>query len=79
MTSSKAEQIRNRLLEFCTLFSFEYKEKVWGIDPFNPTLFRLYCGEYSEDIKSIEKVMQCPVFDGECLNDIADSIEILDW
>lgn len=79
MTSSKAEQIRERLLEFCTLMSFRYKGVYCDIDPFNPHLFHVMCGDNERDVHSIEEVMRSPLFDGACLQDIADEIEILEW
>lgn len=79
MTSSKAEQIKNRLLEFCCLMTFTYHGIECGIDPFNPNDFHINCGGEEQDVDSIEKVMESPFFEGACLNDIADEIEILDW
>lgn len=75
----KAEQIRQRLLEFCCLMTFEYKGMDCSIDPFNPKLFHVNCNGYEQDIFSIDDVMNKPLFGGECLNDIAEYIKILDW
>lgn len=79
MTSSKAEQIKNRLLEFCGLMTFRYHGLDCDIDPFDSKHFHVNCGGNEQDVDSIEKVMESPLFDGDCLNDIADNIEILDW
>ncbi len=79
MTSSKAEQIKARLLEFCTLMSFNYRGLYCDIDPFNPHLFHVMCGDDERDVNSIEEVMEGPLFAGACLRDIADEIEIIDW
>lgn len=79
MISSKAEQIKNRLLEFCCLISFNYRGVYCDIDPFNPRLFHVTCGKDEQDVGSIEEVMESPLFAGACLNDIADGIEILEW
>ena len=79
VTSYKAEQIKKRLLEFCTLMEFEYNGLECHIDPFNPTLFHIYCNGAEKDVHSIDDVMSAPLFGGKCLNDIADQIQILDW
>lgn len=79
MTSLKAEQIKNRLLEFCCLMVFEYHGIECSIDPFNSKDFHINCGGNEQDVDSIEKVMGSPIFDGACLNDVADKIEIIDW
>lgn len=74
-----AEQIKERLLEFCTLMTFEYHGLHCSIDPFNPKLFHINCNGDEQDVDSIEKVMGSPLFDGACLNDIVNEIYILDW
>ena len=79
MISSKAEQIRKRLLEFCCLMSFNYRGVYCDIDPFNPQLFHIMCGNEEMDVGSIDDVMESPLFAGACLKDIADEIEILEW
>ena len=79
MVSFKAEQIKSRLLEFCCLMSFNYRGVHCDIDPFNPRLFHVMCGNDEQDDGSIEEVMESPLFAGACLNDIADEIEILEW
>ncbi len=78
-TSSKADRIRERLLEFCCLMTFEYNGLDCDIDPFNPGLFHVTCNGQEQDVFSIDDVMNKPLFDGACLNDIADQINILDW
>ena len=79
LTSSRAGEIKARLLEFCTLMSFEYQGVYCDIDPFNPHLFHIMCGDEERDAHSIEEVMERPYFLGACLRDIADEIEIIDW
>ena len=76
---SKSEQIKARLLEFCTLMSFTYHGVHCDIDPFNPHLFHIMCGNEECDVHSIDDVMDSPLFSGACLRDIADEIEILEW
>ncbi len=79
MTSLKAEEIKNRLLEFGCLFAFEYKGTECNIDPFNPNDFHLMCGESETDVCSIDEVMSIPFFNGKCLTEIVDIISITDW
>lgn len=79
MTSYSAQEIKNRLLEFATLMSFTYNGLDCSIDPFNPNLFHVNCDGEEQDIYTIDDVMSKPLFGGECLNDIADRIQVLDW
>ncbi len=79
MTSSKSEEIKNRLLEFSGLMVFKFGEMECDIDPFNQHLFHVACNGTEKDIYSIEDVMEKPLFAGYSLNEIAEEIEILDW
>lgn len=79
MISSKADEIKSRLLEFCTLFSFDYNGKTYGVDPFNLKLFRVYTGENGQDVDNIDDVMNLPFIEGKSLNELADKILIIDW
>ncbi len=75
-TSSKAEKIKARLLEFCTLMSFEYRGLYCDVDPFDLHLFHIMCGDEERDVHSIKEVMESPLFAGASLQDIADEITI---
>ena len=79
MISYSSEQIKQRLLEFCTLMTFDYNGLECHIDPFNPEYFHIYCDGQEQDVYSIDDVMSRPIFGGACLNDIAEKIKILDW
>lgn len=79
MTSCKAEDIKNRLLECCTLMAFVYNGLDCDIDPFSPSHFHLSCAGTERDFESIDAVMNEPFFDGACLKDIAEEIEITEW
>lgn len=79
MISSKAEQIKARLLEFAGLMTFNYHGLDCDIDPFNPKLFHICCDGQEQDVYCIDDVMTLPLFDGACLNDIAKEIDVLDW
>ncbi len=79
MTSSKATEIRKRLLEFCGIMAFRYHGMDCDIDPFNPSFFHVACNGTETDVNSIDEVMSGQLFDGACLNDIAEEIDILEW
>lgn len=78
-TSFNAEDIKSRLLEFCTLFSFFYKGIYCNIDPFSPTEFSVMCGGEEWDVDNIEDVMNKPFFVGRSLNEIYPEITIDEW
>lgn len=79
MISSKAETIKNRIVEFCTLILLEYNGKEYSIDPFAPDDFHINCAGNEFDLHSIDEVMNKPMFDGKALAEIADDITIVDW
>ncbi len=71
-----ATEIHNRLLEFATAFTFDYKNKHGGVDPFNDTEFDMWYGDTLITVCSIDEVMNTPIFDGKSLTDIVDEIDI---
>ncbi len=79
MTSYNLEDIKSRLLEFSGLMSFEYNGLYCDIDPFNKNNFHVTCNGNEHDMKSIDDVLNSPVFGGCALNEIWDKIKILDW
>lgn len=79
MISSKAIQIKNRLLEFCSLMTLQYNGVEFDIDPFNQQLFHICYNGNEWEAHSIEEVMNNPFISGRCLNDIAEEIEVIDW
>lgn len=79
MISSKAEQLKELILGFAGIITFDYHGLECSIDPFNPKLFHINCNGVEEDIYSIDDLMTLPLFDGDCLNNIAGKIENLDW
>lgn len=81
MTSSngRAKQIRDRLLEFCSLMTLRYKNIEFDIDPFNPEYFHISCNGKEWDVDSIDKVMDERFLKGRSLNEIAEVVEIIDW
>lgn len=74
------EKVKNRILEFCSHFTFEYDDKICGIDPYNFNEFDMWYGEnVTHTASSIDEVMNKPFFDGKSLTQIADEIKIIDW
>lgn len=78
-----AKAIKERIAEMCTHFTFEYKGIDCGIDPLcNPDKnikFDMWFGDETYGAKTIDEVMNTPLFDGKCLNDIAEDIDIIDF
>lgn len=74
-----AEKIKNRVGEICSHFTFDYNGKCCGVDPLSRNNFDMWCGDENFNAKSLDEVMNTKLFDGECLNDIADKIEIDEW
>ncbi len=77
------EKIKSRIEEGCSHFTFEYNDKVCGIDPvYNPKdgqRYEMWCGEDEYTAKSVDEVMSKPMFDGKCLSEIYGKIDIIDW
>ncbi len=73
------ERIKARISEICSHFLFSYKGKDCGVDPFSETNFDMWCGEEYLKAKSIEAVMNTPLFDGKTLSEIANDIDIVSW
>ncbi len=78
-----ANKIRNRIAECCTLFGFIYNQAECHVDPYykgsNSYEYLLFCNGDEMTVHSLDEVMNTPFFNGRCLNDIADAIEITDW
>ena len=73
------EDIKDRILEFCTHFRFDFCGKDCGVDPFNKKYFHLWCDRKTLEVHSIEEVFNTPFFCGKALKDIVDEIEITEW
>ena len=73
------EDIRDRLLEFCNMFGFDYNGHSCGVDPFNKQSFHLCCDGKVLEVHSIEDVFTTPYFGGKALKDIVDDIDIVEW
>lgn len=76
MTSA---DIKNRISEMASHFTFVYNKKNCGIDPYSSTNFDIWCGDSLYTATSIDEVMRRPFFDGKSLNEISNNIEIIDF
>lgn len=74
-----ADKIKNRLSEMCTHMTFSFAGKDCGVDPLSHSHFDMWFGDDTLSANSIDEVMSAPLFDGKALEDIATSIDIIDW
>lgn len=74
-----SEKIRDRISEIASHFTFQYKGKNAGIDPFSKHSFDMWFGDNEKRANSIDEVMNDKFFDGKSLAEIADEIDIIDW
>lgn len=70
---------RNRINSLVSFVSFTYNGKQCGVDPISHTHFEMWCGNEYLEAQSIDEVMNCRIFEGKSLNEIADKIDIIDW
>jgi len=72
-----AVEIKNRINEFVTAFTFDYHGRHCGVDPYNEHEFAVWFGNEVDIVAhSIDEVMGLPVFDGKSLTDIVAEIDI---
>ncbi len=75
-----ANNIKNRISECATLFSFVYHGKQGNVDPYylgeNKYEFLLYFDGAEKTVYNVEAVMSEPFFDGKSLSEITDEIDI---
>lgn len=76
MTSA---QIKSCLSEHRGTFTFDYKNKRYGIEPYCDTELEIWHEDTAVTVQSLNEVMDIPFFDGKTLTDIADEIEIIEW
>ena len=74
-----ADKIKARISEIVSHFTFEYKGKNAGVDPFSKDDFDMWFDDELINVKSIDEVMNDKFFDGKSLTEIADEIKIIDW
>lgn len=79
MTSSKLDEIRDRLLEFSGLMVFRYHGVEFDIDPFSDKDFHINYSGNEFDVHSVEEVFSTSFLDGECMKNVAHEIEVVDW
>jgi len=75
-----ASDIKKRISECVTLFSFEYHGKSGNIDPYyldgNKYEYLLFFDGNEKMVYDINTVMTEPFFDGKSLSEIVNEIEI---
>ena len=81
--SMTIENIKSRIEEGCSHFTFEYDHKTCGIDPvYNPKdgqRYEMWYGDEEHTAKSVDEVMSLPIFGGKTLEEIYKKIDIIDW
>jgi len=73
-----SDDIKKRLSEMVSHFTFEYDGVSCGVDPISMTNFEIWCGDEFTKVDNIDKVMNIPYFKGKSLKDIAQYITITD-
>lgn len=74
-----SDQIRKRIDEKASHFTFLYHGVSCGIDPYSDQEYDMWCGDKSVTVNSIEEVMNKPFFDGKSLTAILSDIQIQDF
>ncbi len=72
----KLTEIKKYISSLIALFGFEYKGVSCGVDPKNHKHYDMWYGDKNYKASSIEDVMTVPLFNGKCLNEIYNEIEI---
>lgn len=75
--------IKDRISEMCSHFTFEYDGIHCGVDPLcnsdKNIKFDMWFGEEFYGAKTVDEVMSTPLFNGKCLKDIVSDIIIVDF
>lgn len=74
-----ANKIKARINELCSHFTFEYKGVRCGVDPISRTHFEIWYGDSDFVAHNIDETMTGTFFNGKALNEIAETIDIIDW
>lgn len=74
-----AVDIKDRINELCSAFTFTYKGKNCGVDPLSYSCFNMWYGDDLRTVDNIERVMDFPLFDGRSLQDISGEINDVDY
>lgn len=68
--------LKAEILSILNDIVFEYNGKSACINPYSTSKFEVGFGEVSKVYDDIDCLMSDPIYDGKCLNDIADKIII---
>lgn len=71
-----ADEIRSRINEMCSHFTFEYNGKDCGVDPLSRTRFDMWYGDIQYTAKNIDEVMNTSIFEGKSLSEIPNDIKV---
>lgn len=74
-----AQTIKNRIIEMCSHFTFDYNGKSCGVDPLSHTHFEMWCGDNTYIATNINEVMSIPFFVGKPLSEITNKIDVIDY
>ena len=72
-----AIELRKRIESILTDVVFEYHGKAGCINPWNDHKFEVgFNNEIFRTYNNIEDVMKDPIYDGKCLNEIAEELDV---
>ena len=72
-----AEQLKKEILSLVSHILFTYKGKDCGIDPLSVYDIDIWCGDSYKKCRSIDEVMNTPIFEGKPLKDICETVEFI--
>lgn len=75
----RSDQIRKRIDEKASHFTFLYHGVTCGIDPYSDLEYDMWYGDKTVTVNSIEEVMNSPFFAGKSLTAISNDIQIQDF
>ncbi len=70
------QELRRYILSLATDITFEYKNKVGAICPFNRGNIVLSYGDVVMECDNIEAVFESKIFEGKSLEEVCDELEI---
>jgi hypothetical protein len=70
-----AEELKKTIDSLASHILFDYKGVSGGVDPFTHKSYDIWYGDDDRHLTSIDEVMNCPLFGGKSLNEIAEDLE----
>lgn len=71
-----SSEFKKSILSLTQDIIFSYKNKEYGINPFNINKFEIGTENDVVTFSDIDELFAAEIFDGQCLNDISDLIEL---